>query len=75
MTFVVFSFPQLHGKLCCHSLEQESFLLVESSCRSSFSLEKWGNLCNQSFFKNIEDSTTLILPNPNDREKGGPLMF
>ena len=25
------------------------------------------------FFKNIEDSTTLILPNPNDPEKGGPL--
>ena len=24
------------------------------------------------FFKNIEDSTTLILPNPNDPEKGGP---
>ena len=24
------------------------------------------------FLKNIEDSTTLILPNPNDPEKGGP---
>ena len=24
------------------------------------------------FFKNIEDSTTLILPNTNDPEKGGP---
>ena len=24
------------------------------------------------FFKNIEDSTTLILPDPNDPEKGGP---
>ena len=24
------------------------------------------------FFENIEDSTTLILPNPNDPEKGGP---
>ena len=29
--------------------------------------------CNQSFFlKNIEDSTTLILSNSNDPEKGGP---
>ena len=24
------------------------------------------------FLKNIEDSTTLILPNPNDPGKGGP---
>ena len=24
------------------------------------------------FYKNIDDSTTLILPNPNDPEKGGP---
>ena len=24
------------------------------------------------FFKNIEDSSTLILPNPNDPEQGGP---
>lgn len=48
MTFVVFSFPQLHGKLCCHSLERESFLLVESSCRSSFSLEKKRKLCKCS---------------------------
>ena len=24
------------------------------------------------FLKNIEDSTTLILPNPNDSEKGEP---
>ena len=24
------------------------------------------------FFKNIEDSTTLILPNPNDHKKGSP---
>ena len=27
---------------------------------------------NQSMFKNIENSTTLIRPNPNDPEKGGP---
>ena len=25
--------------------------------------------CNQSFFENIEDNTTLILPSPNDPEK------
>ena len=24
------------------------------------------------FLKNIEDSTTLILPNPNDPKRGGP---
>ena len=27
------------------------------------------------FFKNIEDSTTLILPNPIDPEKGGPFWW
>ena len=27
------------------------------------------------FLKNIEDSTTLILPNPNDPEKGGPFWL
>ena len=32
---------------------------------------KW-NATSFFFFKNIEDSTTLILPNPNDPEKGGP---
>ena len=32
---------------------------------------KW-NAASFFFFKNIEDSTTLILPNPNDPEKGGP---
>ena len=28
--------------------------------------------CNQSLFKNIEDSTTLILPNPNNPKKVVP---
>ena len=27
------------------------------------------------FLKNIEDSTTLILPNPIDPEKGGPFWW
>ena len=31
---------------------------------------KWNE--TSLFFKNMEDSTTLILPNPNDPEKGGP---
>ena len=43
-----FLFPRLHGKLCCHSLGRESFLSVASSCRSSFSLEKWRKLCKCS---------------------------
>ena len=30
------------------------------------------NVPSLFFFKNIEDSTTLILPDPNDPEKGGP---
>ena len=32
---------------------------------------KW-SVTSLFFLKNIEDSTTLILPNPNDPEKGGP---
>ena len=31
---------------------------------------KWN--VTSPFFQNIEDSTTLILPNLNDPEKGGP---
>ena len=33
---------------------------------------KWSVTSLFFFLKNIEDSTTLILSNPNDPEKGGP---
>ena len=64
--------------MCVEPNDAERHSLHESDAEISeleseiLALKVEGKNC---FFKNIEDSTTLILPNPIDPEKVGPFWW